>query len=351
MMETQLKAAIRGKKILVTGACGTVGAQIVKQLAHGGYQPAMIRCIDTNESELVLSEGDLAYVEAQFLLCDIRDAEALNRATRGVDIVFHAAAYKHVNLCERTPMEAVQTNILGVQNVIRATIENKVGRLVFTSSDKAVNPTNVMGTSKLMGERLVSASALDPHVDGAIFLSTRFGNVLGSRGSVIPIFSKQIQAGGPVTLTSSEMTRFVMSLEQASSLVIQSAVVGQPGDVLITKMPCVRIKDLAEVMVEALAPSFGFRPADIPIEEIGPKPGEKMYEELMNGEETRRSFDVGDFMVVRPAFVPDYAIDAMLYGTTSAEQVETPYNSANQPALTKDELHDMLSAAQLLRSD
>ena len=136
-------------------------------------------------------------------------------------MLFHAAAYKHVFLCERSPFEAIQTNVIGVHNIAHAAVENGVERLVFTSSDKAVNPTNVMGTSKLMGERLMTAAALDPNLSGATFLSTRFGNVLGSRGSVIPIFRDQIRNGGPVTLTDPQMTRFIMSLHDAVRLVIE----------------------------------------------------------------------------------------------------------------------------------
>ena len=152
-------------------------------------------------------------------------------------------------ICERSPLEAVQTNILGVQNVIQGALENGVQRLVFTSSDKAVNPTNVMGTSKLMGERLITAAAID-HEYRSSFPFSPFGNVLGSRGSVIPIFPSQICKGGPVTLTDPKMTRFIMSLADAVRLVIESIVLGKPGDVLITKMSAISIADLAAVIVQ-----------------------------------------------------------------------------------------------------
>ena len=287
------RAYLRGKRVMVTGVCGTVGKQLARQLLEN-FEIASLTGIDNNESELAfLEERYSARYDAHFLLADIRDSVAITRETRNIEVLFHAAAYKHVFLCERSPFEAIQTNVIGVHNIARAAVENGVARLVFTSSDKAVNPTNVMGTSKLMGERLMTAAALDPNLSGATFLSTRFGNVLGSRGSVIPIFRDQIRNGGPVTLTDPQMTRFIMSLHDAVRLVIESMVLGQPGDVLITKMPAIRIADLATVMVREFAPLCGRRAEDIEIKVVGPKPGEKHYEELMNDEETRRAHRIG----------------------------------------------------------
>ena len=212
---------LRGKHVLVTGACGTVGQRLVEQLLSE-FEVGGLSCLDNNESELMfLEQRQSARRNARFMLCDIRDLPSLLRETRRVNVLFHAAAYKHVYLCERSPLEAIQTNVLGVQNIVQAAIDNGVERLVFASSDKAVNPTNVMGTSKLMGERLVTAAASHPDHSGAVFLSTRFGNVLGSRGSVIPIFRDQIRRGGPLTLSDPRMTRFIMSLDQAVRLVIE----------------------------------------------------------------------------------------------------------------------------------
>ena len=329
---------------MVTGACGTVGKQLVHQLLDQ-FDVGMVTGIDHNETELVFLEEEHARRgNARFLLCDVRDSNALMRETRRVDVIFHAAAYKHVYVCERSPLEAVQTNILGVQNVVQAAIDNGVARLVFTSSDKAVNPTNVMGTSKLMGERLVTAAAIHPDHSGTVFLSTRFGNVLGSRGSVIPIFRDQIRKGGPVTLTDPGMTRFIMSLDEAVRLVIESAVLGAPGDVLITKMPAIRISDLANVMIRECAPQCGYRPEDIELRITGPKPGEKLYEELMNEEETRRSFEIERFFVIRPAMVP--ATEGR--GAASGGFVDRPYNSANVPPLSETELAAFLQRNRLL---
>ena len=267
---------------------------------------------------------------------------------KGIDVVFHAAAFKHVFLCERSPFEAVQTNIMGVNNLITAAAENKVERFIFTSSDKAVNPTNVMGTSKLMGERIVTAANSNYGKAGDIYASTRFGNVLGSRGSVVPVFREQIKRGGPVTLTDPEMTRFIMSIKQAVQLVIDSAGLARGGEVFITKMPVIRIKDLAEVMIEALAPFFGYKAGDIPIETIGTKPGEKMYEELMNIEETRRAVELKDYFAVIPAFRSIYRDIEYNYPDIVSQTVTNPYNSANEQPMTRDELKSFLVSNQLL---
>jgi len=332
---------LRGKRVMVTGACGTVGQELVAQLATR-FDIGTLTGLDHNESELSSLEGRYAgHDGARFLLGDIRDYHTMLRVVRNVDVLFHSAGYKHVYACERSPLEAIQTNVLGVQNIIQAAVENGVERLVFTSSDKAVNPTNVMGTSKLMGERLVTAAAVDLDLAESVFLSTRFGNVLGSRGSVIPIFREQIRKGGPVTLTDPSMTRFIMSLADAVRLVIESAVLGGPGDVLITKMPAIRISDLAAVMVREYAPLCGRRAQDIEVKIVGQKPGEKLYEELMNEEETRRSFELDRYFVVRPALSAQYD-DKLPTGERLEKHVKQPYNSANVALLSQDDLTEFL---------
>ena len=200
------------KRILVTGACGTIGRELVRQLLEE-HNVAELVALDNNESGLFFLEHKYTkHTRASFFLADVRDRDKLCNKMKGIDVVFHTAAFKHIIFCERSPFEAVQTNILGVQNIIYSAIEEKVERVIFTSSDKAVNPTNVMGTSKLMGERLMTAANSNLRGDGPIFTSTRFGNVLGSRGSVIPVFREQIRKGGPVTLTDPGMTRFCVIL-------------------------------------------------------------------------------------------------------------------------------------------
>lgn len=202
-----MKRFFRKKRILVTGACGTVGRELVRQLMELDNITELVG-IDNNESELFfLDQRYASKGKARFFLADVRDRDKMCRVMRGIDIVFHTAAFKHVIMCEVSPLEAVQTNILGVQNIISAASENHVQTTIFTSSDKAVNPTNVMGTSKLMGERLMTAANNKLRQDGQIFASTRFGNVLGSRGSVIPVFREQIRKGGPVTVTGQESAK------------------------------------------------------------------------------------------------------------------------------------------------
>ncbi len=338
----------KNKKIFITGACGTIGQELVRQLLED-FEISELIGIDNNESELFFLEQRFSiHKKAHFFLADIRDKDKTSRVVRDMNIIFHTAAFKHVILCERSPFEAVQTNILGIQNIISAAIHNRVDRVVFTSSDKAVNPTNVMGTSKLMGERLITAANSNARDHGPIFSSTRFGNVLGSRGSVIPIFREQIRNGGPVTLTDPEMTRFIMSIEQAVRLVIDSAYLMKGGEVFITKMPVIRIQDLAEVMIEELAPQFGHSPDEIRIEIIGTKPGEKMYEELMNIEETRRSIELPRYFCVHPAFKGLYRKICYDYPKIVSERVTNPYHSGNEAPLSKLKLREFLLENKLI---
>jgi FlaA1/EpsC-like NDP-sugar epimerase len=345
-----MKSMLANKRILVTGACGTVGAELIRLLLEDKvYNPAEVIGLDNNEGELFfLDQRYLADNRASFSLADVRDRDKLCRSMKGIDIVFHTAALKHVVLCERSPFEAVQTNIHGVQNVIYAAHENNVKKVIFTSSDKAVNPTNVMGTSKLMGERLMTATNSNQRGDGPVFASTRFGNVLGSSGSVIPIFHKQIAKGGPVTLTDPEMTRFIMSIEEAVRLVIDSAALAHGGEVFVTKMPVIRIQDLAEVMIRELAPIHGHNPEHIEIIQIGTKPGEKLYEELMSQEETRRAVELSKYFAILPAFRGLYREISYGYESTVSEKVTNPYISVNEVPLSQPELLVFLKNNNLL---
>jgi FlaA1/EpsC-like NDP-sugar epimerase len=336
-----------GKSVLITGVCGTVGGELLRQIvAHG---PREIVGLDNNEEALFfLTEEFKSVSNVRLFLADIRDRDELKRKMRGVDIVLHAAAFKHVILCEHSPQNAVQTNILGTQNIIDAAIEAGVSRVLFTSSDKAVNPTNVMGTTKLMGERLITAANAHRKEGGPIFAATRFGNVLGSRGSVIPLFRKQIAAGGPLTLTDPEMTRFIMTLSQAVCLVMESVFLAKGGEVFVTKMPIARIEDLAHVMVELLAPQYGHTPESIEFKIIGAKAGEKLYEELMNDEETRRTLELERYFAVLPAFKAVYEDIHYHYPDVIADKVDNPYNSSIETAMTREELREYLLAHHLL---
>lgn len=337
----------KDKRILITGVCGTVGAELLRQISH--LEPQEIIGLDNNEEALFfLAEAYRAVPRVRLYLCDIRDRDELKRKMRGIDIVLHAAAFKHVILCEHSPHNAVQTNILGTQNVIDTAIDAGVSRVLFTSSDKAVNPTNVMGTTKLMGERLITAANAQRKASGPVFASTRFGNVLGSRGSVIPLFKKQIATGGPVTLTDARMTRFIMTLSQAVKLVMDSVFLARGGEVFVTKMPIARIEDLAHIMVELLAPRHGYRPEEIPITTIGAKAGEKLYEELMSDEETRRTLELKDYFAVLPAFKAVYEDIDYQYPDVVSNRVEKPYNSSLETAMTLNELRDYLIGHRLL---
>jgi FlaA1/EpsC-like NDP-sugar epimerase len=306
--------------------------------------------IDNNESDLFFL--DQAYISDQrvhFFVVDIRDRDELTQKMLGVDIVFHAAALKHVILCERSPEQAVLTNILGIQNIISAANASNVEKVIFTSSDKAVNPTNVMGTTKLMGERLMTAANSNKRDNGPIFASTRFGNVLGSSGSVIPIFYNQISQGGPVTLTHKEMTRFVMSIEQAVHLVLESSSQARGGEVFVTKMPVIRIMDLAQAMIEELAPLYGYNHKNIKIVEIGTKAGEKLYEELMSPEETRRAVEMTKYFSVLPAFRGIYHDIDYDYPDTISDTVTNPYVSADETILSVADIKKLLSSYKLLK--
>ncbi len=342
----------QGKRILVTGACGTVGSELVKQLLLGDdYDIKELIGIDNNESALFfIDQQYLNDTRANFFVTDIKDKDELINKTKGIDIIFHAAALKHVVLCEKSPEQAVQTNINGIQNIIAAANANNVETVIFTSSDKAVNPTNVMGTSKLMGERLMTAANSNKRDGGPVFASTRFGNVLGSSGSVVPIFHNQIAKGGAVTLTDKNMTRFVMSVQESVQLVLNSAKYAKGGEVFVTKMPVIRIEDLAIAMIEILAPKYGRDPNEVNIKEIGTKPGEKLYEELMSHEELRRTIELKSYFSVLPAFRGIYHDINYSYTDIINTVVTDPYTSEHQQPLTIEEIKDFLEKYNLLES-
>lgn len=337
-----------GKRVLITGVCGTVGKELLRQVLS--LDPDEVIGLDNNESELFLMiEAHRAESGVRFCLGDIRDKSSMLGRMDGIDVVLHAASYKHVILCEESPRDAIQTNILGTQNVIDAAVENGVERVIFTSSDKAVNPTNVMGTSKLMAERLMAAANAARRRRRPIFASTRFGNVLGSRGSVIPVFRKQISSGGPVTLTDPRMSRFVMTLAEAARLVIDSVFLARGGEVFVTKMATVRIEDLARVMVDDLAPLSGHDPEGVEIEVIGTKAGEKLYEELLNDEEPRRTVELERYFVVLPAFKGLYRDTNYDYPSKREDSAaDHPYNSANETPMGREQLRAYLKEHGLL---
>ncbi|MEW6001833.1 MAG: SDR family NAD(P)-dependent oxidoreductase [Nitrospirota bacterium] len=341
-----MKDFYKNKRILVTGSAGTVGKEIVKQLYS--LEPEELRLMDNNETGMFFLTEEYKNKNVFCFLGDVRDRDKVEKLSRGVDIIIHSAAYKHVILSEYNPFDVVQTNIMGVENVIRAATVCNVKYVLFTSSDKAVNPTNVMGTSKLMGEKLMTAANAVKNRGNTIFTSTRFGNVIGSRGSVVPLFIRQIKNGGPVTLTDMRMTRFVMTVEESARLVLKSVVISRGGEVFVPKMPVVRIPDLAEVMVEILVPRYGYEPSEIEIIAIGAKPGEKLYEELMSEEEIHRSMELEDMFVITPAFKSIYQAIKYEYPDTVSERVYKSYISLTEEPLNKEGLEKYLIENKVL---
>ena len=322
---------------------------MIRQLLEE-HQVGELVALDNNESELFSLEQRFAVHEhASFFLADVRDRDRLNDKMKGIDWVFHTAAFKHVVQCERSPFEAVQTNIIGVQNIIYAAIESNVERVVFTSSDKAVNPTNVMGTSKLMGERLITAANSNLREKDLFLHRPGLGMYWVPAARSSPFFMTRSVSGGPVTLTDPEMTRFIMSIEEAVQLVIDSGILCRGGEVFVTKMPAIRIKDLAEVMVEKLAPTYGHKAKDIEIQIIGHQPGEKLYEELLNMEETRRSWELGRYFVVLPAFREIYRDIVFEYPDLTSKEVTKAYHSGTETPLSKTQLAAFLEKNKLLK--
>jgi FlaA1/EpsC-like NDP-sugar epimerase len=350
-MPTDLSNFFTSKRVLVTGGAGSVGTELVRQLLQ--HPIGMVRVIDNNESALFQTDERFRHDgRLETLLCDVRDEDEVNRAFSGIDFCFHAAALKHVPFCERSPFSAVQTNINGSQQVIRAALRNQLERVLITSSDKAVNPTNVMGTSKLMAERLfTAANMLSEGSHRCIFSATRFGNVAGSAGSVIPLFERQIKEEAEVTLTDAGMTRFIMTLEQAAHLVIESMAIARGGEIFITKMRVVVIADLLRVMIRLIAPLYGYAPKSIRTKVIGPRPGEKMWEELNTDEEVRRTYELDDYLVVLPALRNYYQPISYTYAERKLKQSPKIYHSANDPPLSEAEIEKFLLLPGVLSAE
>jgi len=267
----------------------------------------------------------------RWLIGDVRDKERLGRAAEGIDFIFHAAALKHVPLCEYNPFEAVKTNVIGAQNVIEVAMEQNVGKLLVISTDKAVGPINVMGATKLLAERLTISANYYKGARGIVFSCVRFGNVLDSRGSVVPLFREQIAKGGPLMVTDPDMTRFVMDIPRAVELVLRAAEVAQGGEILVFKMPVLRVGDLAEAMIEELAPGYGYSPESIEVRITGRRPGEKSYEELMTEEEAASAYEVDDMFILAPEVRED-----------AKKAPVSKYSSKDGPLLSKSEIRVML---------
>ena len=328
------------KHILVTGGTGSIGSEIVRNLLR--YNPASIRVYSRGESEIFDLQHALAsHTNVSYLVGDVRDKMRLAKAFKGIDYVFHTAALKHVPTCEHNPYEAVKTNVIGTENLIDLAVEEGVTKVISISTDKACNPSNVMGATKLLAERMVAAANLAHGNSNTIFASVRFGNVMASRGSVIPLFKKQIYRGGPITLTSPDMTRFMMTIPQAINLIFEATRIAQGGEIFILKMPALRMVDLAEVMIEELAPAAGYNSSDIGIELIGPRPGEKMYEQLLTHEESELVSEQNNMFVLTSKNNGVSQQDQRRYSMTMA------YDSNQVPILTKSEIKTLLQSIQV----
>ncbi len=278
-----------GKKTLVTGGTGSIGSEIVRQLIQ--LDAAVVRIFSRDETKHYMLQEELGRgLKVRYLVGDVRDKDRLRRAMEGVEIVFHAAALKHVPLCEYNPFEAVQTNVVGTQNVINAALDAGVSRLIAISTDKALSPVSTMGASKLLAERVtVAADLFSPNLKlGCV----RFGNVIGSRGSIVPLVKAQVERGGPVLITDPDMTRFMMSVADAASLVLQAGQLMQGGEIFILKMPVVRLRDLVDILVERYAKKGTSARHAMKVKTIGLRYAERMHHELLTEEEIPRTLDL-----------------------------------------------------------
>ncbi len=336
------------KVILVTGGVGSIGSELVEQLLK--HNPKQIRILDNRETETFNMQNELSqHSNLRFLIGDVRDKERLSRAMEDVDIVFHAAALKHVPSCEYNPFEAVKTNVHGTQNVIECALANSVEKVINISTDKVTNTINTMGATKLLAERLITSAQYYRGKKRTLFCSVRFGNVLKSRGSVIELFEEQIKNGSQITITNSSMTRFFMSVQQATQLVFKAAEIAQGGEIFILKMPVMKLQDLAEVTIEELAQKHGKQPSQIQQKIIGLRPGERLYEDLMTEEEAETALETDELFIVLPGIMhsPHLKLPEHNYPNSKKAAVQK-YSSKNAKQLTKEEIRALLKKEILL---
>ncbi len=274
------------KTLLITGGTGSFGNTVLRRFLDGDIRE--VRVFSRDEKKQEDMRIALNNPKAKFYIGDVRDLDSLNQAMVGVDYVFHAAALKQVPSCEFYPMEAVRTNVTGTDNVLNAAIANKVERVVVLSTDKAVYPINAMGISKAMAEKIMVAKSRNIPAGGTVVCATRYGNVMASRGSVIPLFVDQLKAGKDLTVTDPTMTRFLMSLEDSVDLVLYAFQNGRQGDIFVQKSPASTVGDLAQALLEMFGAKSGVRI-------IGTRHGEKLYESLVSREEMAKAEDMGRY--------------------------------------------------------
>ncbi|MFH1618097.1 MAG: UDP-N-acetylglucosamine 4,6-dehydratase family protein [Candidatus Margulisiibacteriota bacterium] len=325
-----MREYFEGKTVLVTGGTGSIGSEVVRQVFKFG--PKAIRVLSNDEdAQFNLAQEFGIKGKVRFLFGDIREEKRVRLSMEDVDIVFHAAAMKHVPTCEFNPFEAVKTNVIGTQNVMKEALAGDVKKVITISTDKAVNPINVMGATKLLAERLTISAHHYRGNKSTVFSCVRFGNVLASRGSVIPIFMKQISQGGPLTITNPKMTRFIMHIHQSVGLILKAAMIARGGEIFILKMPALTVGDLAEAMIEKYASRFGHVPEKIKTEVVGMRPGEKFHEELMTHMEAQNAAERDGMYVIN---------DLLDHEKNGLDKKE--YISAHVPVLSKAEISSNL---------
>ncbi|WP_435196371.1 SDR family NAD(P)-dependent oxidoreductase [Natronomonas sp. EA1] len=317
------------KTILITGGAGSVGERLIPRFLESDLES--IRIFENNEPGLASIRRRLDDDRCRYLVGDVRDKNRLERAMQNVDIVVHTAAMKHVDISEYNPFEAVKTNVLGLQNIVDTAIDESVEKLVFTSSDKAVAPSNTMGTTKLLGERLVTAGNKYRGNREITLASVRFGNVVNSSESVVQLFAEQIQNGGPVTLTDERMTRFFLTFEGIGDLVLGALEHMEGGEVFLRKMTAMRIEDLAQAMIDVLAPQYGYDPEQVQVELIGRRIGETIHEHIMTEREAHRAVENGELYAIPPEKTTEngYLTHKGLEGFSAPEVVERSSGEAD----------------------
>ena len=292
MNKSNIKKEFRNKTVLITGGTGSIGTGIVKQLLE--CKPKMIKILTNDENSIFESRKLLGEIsQIKYIVGDIRDNDRLRLTMRNVNIVFHAAAMKHIDICEQNPFDAVKTNVIGTSNILEASIIEGVSKFILISTDKATNPTTTLGASKLLAERLTQDAS--SYVEGkkTIFSIVRFGNVIDSRGSVFQIFYNQLKNNLPITVTDSKMTRFIMSISDAASMILKISLIAQDGETFILKMPSVKIEELAKSMVEVFEKRT--KQKNIPKIKISKvREYERFYEILVTADETQFCYDLGE---------------------------------------------------------
>jgi UDP-glucose 4-epimerase len=331
----------KNKTLLITGGTGSFGNAVLQRFLHTDMGEIRIFSRDEKKQDDMrkLYKND----KIKFYIGDVRDLASVKNAMHGVDYIFHAAALKQVPSCEFFPMEAVKTNVLGTDNVLTAAINAGVKKIICLSTDKAAYPINAMGISKAMMEKVMVAKSATVSPDKTLICGTRYGNVMASRGSVIPLFIEQIKQGQPLTVTDPNMTRFLMSLDQAVELVIFAFANAQAGDIMVQKSPASTIADLAQALKELFN-------ADNEIRIIGTRHGEKLYETLLTKEEYMHAEDMGGFFRV-PADKRDLNYDKYFIDGNICLSSSNEYNSHNTERLTVDAIKEKLLSLDFIQDE